>query len=311
MPGCAFRGAPQFERTGGEPEIRVAILAGKKSILIDGNILMLKADGEEIDNAAGSLLIEWLPGGYRVGDETYYSDLLSVEGRHLRVEGRAFRGSLSIVRENKSLTVINMLGMESYLFGLINHEISSAWPMEAVKSQAVSARSYAYNKIRLNNNNQYHLQSSVLDQVYGGRGSEDERAREAVNRTKGEILFYDAEPANTLYHSSCGGHTESAVNLWGMDYPYLRGVKDEYCTNAPNYFWTYTISFPETRELMFPNESLQERRLKITILESAIRNIGKVFLLLPDILIGVLFYRKKGYIKFLDYYTQTTVEKII
>ena len=264
--GCASSKIPYIGEIGNEPQIRVAILEGKQSVAVAGDTIILKVDGKEIYKNNGTFILSSKTGGFGIEEKTYYSDILMIEGRHLLVDGNFFRGSLSVIRENDGLTVINNLGLESYLFGLINREISSAWPIEAVKAQAVAARSYAYNKMRSNGMNRYHLKSSVLDQVYGGKDAEDERAREAVNKTRGEIVLYNGEPANTLYHSNCGGHTESADNVWETDYPYLRGVVDENCTNAPHYFWSYTTSFNGIRNLLFLNEDITEKRLKITIL---------------------------------------------
>lgn len=267
MNGCALSKQSNVDEINVEPQIRVAILAGLQNIAITGEKINLKVNKKEIFRSKGSLLVDYKTGGFVVGKETYYSDKLIIYGRHLRVGGRAYRGSLTIIHENSSLTLINNLGLEAYLFGLINLEISSAWPMEAVKSQAVAARSYAYQKIRSNEMNRYHLLSSVLDQVYGGQSSEDERAREAVNKTRGEVVVYDGYLANTFYHSNCGGQTESAENVWGTDFQYLRTVNDENCTNAPNYFWSYNTTFSEIRNKLFLNEKLADRRLKIKILE--------------------------------------------
>src|SRR6185369_8627869 len=100
-------------------------------------------------------------------------------------------GVAEITLADKGLLVVNELPLEDYLVGLINCEISSAWPIEAIKAQAVIARTYALNRKESRKNAPYHLESSVIDQVYDGCLIEDSRARRGVTETDGEVLTYN------------------------------------------------------------------------------------------------------------------------
>jgi stage II sporulation protein D len=129
--------------------------------------------------------------------------------------------------------VVNQLPLEEYLVGLINCEISSAWPIEAVKAQAIIARTYAMNRKTARLSASYHLESSVIDQVYEGCLIEDSRARRAVSETEGQVLTFGGAIIQAFYHSSCGGRTESSENIWGASLPYLKGVDCQYCLTSP------------------------------------------------------------------------------
>lgn len=289
IPACSHVSTPRLEGAYGGPVVKVAILKGKDSVTVTGNRLRIRINGKRSIRIGSKIEIAAAPGGYKAGGKVYRADGLEVSGNVIRVNGRPYRGSISVIKEGGHLTVVNRLGMEAYIMGIINHEISSSWPIESVKAQAVAARSYAYEKLKSRADMPYHLESNVMDQVYGGSGSEDSAARNAVTETRGEVLFYGGAVAQALYHSSCGGHTESAGNLWGKDIPYLRGVGDEFCTDAPDYFWTYRtyleyilatirergykVDDKRMIKIMERNRSGRVRRLEI----GGVKMSGKVF----------------------------------
>ena len=230
------------------PVIRVAILKGLRSLDIHGRDLSIR-DLRSFQNLYESrtpsrVILKGEANGIRVAGVLHKTSLVSVTTTSpvLTINGKTYRGKLEIAREqDDTLTIINELDIEKYLIGLINHEISSAWNLEAVKAQAIVARTYAIFQKYKRQEDFYDMVSSVLDQVYGGTLSEDERARQAVNETRGLIVTYKGNPILALYHSSCGGRTESSKYFTGEDLPYLRGVSCQFCSNAPNYFWIYNI----------------------------------------------------------------------
>ena len=137
------------------------------------------------------------------------------------------------------LTVVNIVDMESYVRGVIPYEMNNAWPMEALKAQAVAARSYAWNKIQVQGHSADHFDICTAEhcQVYNGFGSDNtsyqanERTDRAVEETEGMYALYDGEPIEAYFSASHGGASESISNVWGSDqakYPYLCGVTDPY-----------------------------------------------------------------------------------
>jgi stage II sporulation protein D len=225
-------------------DIRIAVLKGAESVRIEGTGLTVTDDqGRKLDISFPAIVRRNVNG-------------LSVNGMNVRrllagashgasnvvmVNGKGYRSGVEIQPVEKGLVVINELALEDYLAGIINCEISSQWPMEAVKAQAVVARSYAVFQKEARKNMPYHLESTVLDQVYGGCDLEDSRAVRGVRETAGEVLTYDGKVIQAFFHSSCGGHTEAAENVWSFGMPYLRGVDCRYCLTSPSVEWVQTI----------------------------------------------------------------------
>jgi len=169
---------------------------------------------------------------------------------YLRINGRGYRGTTEVIASGKGLLVINEIGLEEYLVGLINCEISSQWPMEAVKAQAVIARSYALYQKEARKKLPYHLESTVLDQVYNGCDIEDGRAAAAVEATRNEVLIYDGKVVQAFFHSRCGGHTEASENVWALKLPYLRGVECRYCSGSPSSKWEVSLAQKKVETLL-------------------------------------------------------------
>jgi stage II sporulation protein D len=110
-----------------------------------------------------------------------------------------------------------------------------------MKVQAVVARTYSLYQKSLNTNRSYHITSSVLHQLYRGIAHSNSNTRRAVKETRGEILTWNDLPIMAVYHSCCGGSTESSANVWGSYKPYLEGVFCGMCTNYDGYLWKVVI----------------------------------------------------------------------
>ncbi len=169
----------------------------------------------------------------------------------LNANGRHYRDRIKILPgPNRSLLAVNELSLEDYLAGVLNSEISSQWPMEAVKAQAVAARTYAVYQMKRRAGALYDVESGVADQVYGGMDREDARAREAVRETGGELLLYAGEPIFAVYHSCCGGKTEPSESLWPGNFPYLRSRECNYCLDSPHFLWNLTVRAEDLRRAL-------------------------------------------------------------
>ncbi len=140
-------------------------------------------------------------------------------------------------KKNPRFLLINPLPLERYVAGIINREMISSWPIEAKKAMAVAARTYTLYK-KLNSPSPYYdLSDTANDQVYGGFDAEDPEALKAVKDTAGEVMVWDNLPIEAYYHSTCGGHTVSAKDVWGKEIPYLHGKRCNYCKASPRYHW--------------------------------------------------------------------------
>ncbi len=143
-----------------------------------------------------------------------------------------------------NITVINYVGLEDYVKGVLPYEIDPDWPAEAQKAQAVCARSFALGTSK--HNEYYELCNTTNCQVYLGANRATEASDAAVDATQGEYLTYNGEPVIGYFFSSDGGATEDAVNVWGGDYPYLQGKEDPYETYDSS--WSVTMTAEEIRQ---------------------------------------------------------------
>jgi stage II sporulation protein D len=146
-------------------------------------------------------------------------------GAFLTVNDIRYRGWVELRKKSNGLLMaVNDLDLEDYLLGVVAAEVPSRWELEALKAQAVAARTYALYQKRTAGRRPYHLFATVSSQVYAGVAAEGTRADAAVRATRGMVIVYGNEPIQAFYHSSCGGLTENVAELWGIDAPYLRGV---------------------------------------------------------------------------------------
>jgi len=159
------------------------------------------------------------------------------------INRRRFRGEMDIIRtEEMRLLVINHLDIEDYIAGVLYHEVSHWWPLEALKAQAIASRSFAVYKSLESKKQDFDLSSDIYSQVYGGKTSEKYRTNRAVSQTEGKILAYRDKLLPAYFHATCGGHTENASLLWKTDLAPLKGRPCRYCERSPHYTWQKEIS---------------------------------------------------------------------
>jgi SpoIID/LytB domain protein len=148
---------------------------------------------------------------------------------------RPYRGQIEVSVTAQKLNAINLLGLEQYLAGVVPQEMPSGWPEEALKAQAVAARSYALAH-RLGDKG-FDLYSDVRSQVYGGIRGEHPRATAAIQATAGEVLLWEGKPIDALFHSTSGGRTLDAAEVFGKPVPYLAAVDDPHSALSPVHSW--------------------------------------------------------------------------
>ncbi len=212
-------------------------------------------------------------------------------------EDREYRGEIEInLTEKYDLQIVNIVNIEEYLYSVLSSEMSTYWPSEALKAQAIIARGEALYKqkyIKPHRKNGYDLCDDQNCQVYRGIKTEDERSVQAVNATRGEVLFHNDKVAHTLYSANCGGHTQSSHELtgWG-DEPYLQGVLDAVTEtsrpDSPFAIEKWIKATPDVHcnlpKLSYPAEFRWVRIIKREDLEERINRlykIGKVVRITP------------------------------
>jgi stage II sporulation protein D len=153
-----------------------------------------------------------------------------------------YRGAVEIRIEGAGVTAINVLDIDTYVRGVVAGEMPSSWPFEALKAQAVTARTYALATRKTTG--LFDQYPDTRSQVYRGVTGESVRSDAAVRDTAGRILTYDGEPAVTYYFSTSGGHTENVEFSFvgSLSKPWLVGVPDPYDTQSPYHRWTVDTS---------------------------------------------------------------------
>lgn len=162
------------------------------------------------------------------------------ESGNIWINKKPYRGAVCVRMDaNMKLTVINVLPLEEYLYGVVPKEMPSSWKGEALKAQAVAARTYTIKNLNKFDKLGFDICTTQNCQVYGGVSAEKMSTNQAVDETRGLIMYYQNEPIQAVYHSSSGGSTEDAENIWGERTPYLRGVSDEFSLGSPHDVWEY------------------------------------------------------------------------
>ncbi len=157
------------------------------------------------------------------------------KGAPLSLDGSPFRGRLEVHRQGTRVSVINVLPLDAYLQGVVASEMPFRWPAEALKAQAVAARTYALTRVV--KGKPYHLVSDVRDQVYRGIAGETPRTNEAVRATSGKVVLHGGKLATTYYFSSSGGKTANAADVFGFSVPYLVSKPDPWDKVSPHHRW--------------------------------------------------------------------------
>jgi len=170
----------------------------------------------------------------------------------ININDKPYRGEVEVRRYTGSdITVINVVGLEEYLYGVVAREIGASSPAEAIKAQAVVARNYSVNNVGKNSKWGFDMTNTTSDQAYNGYEWERPVSNNAVDETKGKLLMYDEKPAETFYFSTSGGRTEDVKNVWSSNgnYPYLVSVEDKYeSPSASKAKWEVTLTAEQIKQ---------------------------------------------------------------
>lgn len=243
------------------PLIRVGIWSNQANIILsaESDFSLTDADGREtlgkykagekiaVTVAASGLVVNGNPVAAREITVVLPDNLQA----GIEVNRRFYRGTVNVRRTvgKTGLTVVNTLPVEEYIYGIIAREISPAWPLEAVKAQAVAARTFALYNLGKHAADGYDVCATTDCQVYGGKTVEDARATKAANDTRGLVATYQGKPIPAYFHSSGGGYTENSENVWGGQLPALRGVAD-FDEGSPHYKWEKQLTQKEVEEAL-------------------------------------------------------------
>jgi len=260
------RPATQPSPAGGEPELRVGLAVGVPSVVLGGDgsgelFITDDANGQPVGSIAAGTRWTAVPDSASAGARLR---LLKADGmlteahrgiavvnvtenRFAMANGRRYRGRINVVAARGGLTLVNRLGVESYVAGVVGPEIGARRPNEeaAVLAQAVVSRSFALRNRGRYESLGFDAYADVRDQVYNGVAAETPQAWAAVQRTAGQVLRYRGEIVDAFFHSTCGFSTAGVEEAFptARARPYLRPVSDAsgrgqyYCDISPRFRW--------------------------------------------------------------------------
>ena len=236
--------------------IRVLLIKDLSSIKLQhsGPIYIYTTDSNEkykIEDGGETLLVSVKEGQINVAGITSQKTLIIdphissyITFSHKKLKNNAYNGVLHFIPHNGKMMIVEYSNLENYLLGVVGHEMNAAWPLEALKAQTVSARTFARVKMNKKEPN-YDLRSTPADQVYKGSAQNvPESILQAVQSTRGEVLIYNNSLFITFYHANCGGYTVDGQVLTGSHVctiEPLQGVVCNNCSHTYNSCWSTTI----------------------------------------------------------------------
>ena len=159
-----------------------------------------------------------------------------------KVGSRTVRGRIAVRVESGRIQVLNRVDLESYVASIVGGEMSASWPKEALRAQAVAARTYVLHEALKRRSRDWDVRATAASQVYRGISAESGETLAAAKATRSEVLTYRGEPILAVFHSTAGGRTATAGEVWGEDLPYLRVVEVEEEDGAPHAYWRTQFS---------------------------------------------------------------------
>jgi stage II sporulation protein D len=224
-------GQPAWAR--GAPEIRVLLVESREPLTIRSPGAVHRI---ELGRQPTELVVDgrprgpaWSPGG----------------AGPWQVAERRYRGALALRAEQGRILVVNQIELEDYVAATVGGEMPASWPAQALRAQSVATRTYAVYQQERRRAEPWDVRATVQSQVYRGIESESGTTRRAVDATRGEILTHEGRPILAVFHSTAGGRTASASEVWGHSLPYLDSVEVEHEEDAPFTYWR-TVFPPET-----------------------------------------------------------------
>jgi stage II sporulation protein D len=230
----------------GAVQLRVAVENGVDKLKIGSstNAVVKDASGRKLGNITAMNAFYATPSEGGVVVDKIRSGAVWIEplaGGYVYIGDYWYRGKALVIPAGKGLTAVNYVNLEQYLYSVLGSEMSASWPMEALKAQAVAARTYAIYKQQKERNAPYDVSSTQSSQVYKGVASEFSSTQSAVNGTAGQVLTYNNQLILSVFHACSGGHTENVEDVWSESLPYLRGVQD-YDQNITQCQWAKSFS---------------------------------------------------------------------
>jgi stage II sporulation protein D len=182
------------------------------------------------------------PEGLRANGQLFGGVWRAAAADPLVVDGVRVRGAVEVDRVAAGLRVVNVVPLEAYVAGTVGREVYAFWSAETLKAQAVVTRTYALHERARQARRAFHVFGGTRGQVYGGVDAESPAVQTATDATRGEYLVWQSRPILAVFHSTSGGQTASAEEVWGRAAPYLVSQPVENEEDSPDTYWRASIS---------------------------------------------------------------------
>ena len=223
--------------------VRIGIQSGASTGTIESTEPMRCVDGKGRSLAACSrALLEYSSGRLLVNGQAADFPVEFQGPAVLRWNGRPYRGNLRLVTDGTGFSAVNVVDVESYLRGVLKIEVNPAWPMEALKAQAVIARTYALRQTGRHGRNGFDLCATTHCQAYRGMSAEDPKTDRAIEETRGIVVSYGSQLAQTFYFADGAGWTADVSTVWGGGVPYLNCRPEPVSYETPHSRWNAILS---------------------------------------------------------------------
>lgn len=183
-----------------------------------------------------------------VTDSRLYLQPLSADGL-VFIDKNWYRGLVELLPGDNGVIAVNQVGLDDYVSSVIGSEMGHRFPPEALKAQAVASRTYVLFHRNQRLQKPFDVGDDTTWQVYKGVSAESNLTQMAARDTSDQVLTYQNDIINAVFHSSSGGHTEDVANVWVEPLPYLKGVPD-YDANAPVFNWTLRLNSTQVQQAL-------------------------------------------------------------
>ena len=219
-------------------DINVLLDANISGGTLAGSAMTLSDASGRTAEFSGSLPVSGSGASLTVGSKSFSLPLTVTSQLPISWNGVPYRGIIEFKAAAAGLRVSNRVDAETYLRGVVPIEMNKGWPIEALKAQAVLARTYA---AASGKHGEYQVCDDGHCQIYKGAAKESPQVDAAIAETAGIILLWQGKPASVYYHSESGGMVTGAENVWGGRIPYLRPDAEPIVVRGPNAVWQADI----------------------------------------------------------------------
>jgi stage II sporulation protein D len=243
-----------------------AAVPGTIRIALVERVRGVELRGTDIDVAAwppgacaGCSMEPWRTDGVR---GAVVGDVIEIDGKQaasfrlqsegpIRLGGREYQSPIDLVRNGDGLAVVNEVPLEEYVVGVLRAETFERFPVEALRAQAIAARTYAAYHRLLGEGKPFHIIASTAHQQFFGRVPPGSPMWDAVSATAGQVLRWEGEVFPAFYHADSGGFTEEPRNVFASsNMPALKSVRCEFSTSSPHFYWNLDLKLSEMADLL-------------------------------------------------------------